>query len=173
MNAVLIYDTFDFAALAKTTLERVARATEETMHWSVKPWRLDILQLPQAADAALTEAMGAHLILLALRHVQSLASWLIEWLERWARGREVLEAAVAVWDGGKAGTTSAGATRELLQFAGRHGLSLILDESTTVEKRTSMLAGDLHHGEDSSHPTTRRIRRLRAHDSYQHWGINE
>ena len=31
MNAVLIYDTIDFAAMAKIMLERVAHATEETM----------------------------------------------------------------------------------------------------------------------------------------------
>jgi hypothetical protein len=173
MNAVLIYDTIDFAAMAKIMLERVARATEETMQWSIKPWRVDILKLPQAAETALTEAVGAHLILLALRQVQSLASWLVEWLERWARGREVLEAALAVWDGGTAGTTSAGATRELLRFAGRHGLSLILDESTTAEKKGSILASDLHNGEVSSRPAARRIHELRPWDPYRHWGIND
>ena len=173
MNAVLIYDALDFAAMAKTTLERVAHATEKTMRWSVKPWRVDILKLPQAAEMALAEAMGAHLILLALRQVQSLASWLIEWLERWARGREVLDAALAVWDDGTAGTTSAGGTRELQQFAGRHGLSLILDESSAVENKGSMLASDLHHEEVSSLRTTRRISELRAHDHYQHWGISQ
>jgi hypothetical protein len=72
MNAVIIYDTFDFAAKANAMLERAAHQTDETTHWSVKPWRVDMLKLPPAAEAALADAAEAHLILLAVRQVQSL-----------------------------------------------------------------------------------------------------
>ena len=42
MNAVIIYDKFDFAAKANAMLERAAQRTGETVHWKVKPWRADI-----------------------------------------------------------------------------------------------------------------------------------
>ena len=56
MNAVIIYDRFDFAAKAKAMLERAAHGMGEAAHWSVKPWRVDMLKLPPAAEAALAEA---------------------------------------------------------------------------------------------------------------------
>jgi len=122
MNAVIFYDKFDFAAKAKAILERAAHRTDETTHWSVKPWRVDMLKLPPAAEAALAEAAEAHLIVLAVCQVQSV---LVDWLERWATCRQVQEAALAVWSGGNADTCSARAAPELSQFAGRHGLGLI------------------------------------------------
>src|ERR1035441_1958243 len=129
MNAVIIYDRLDFAAKAKAMLERAVHETGETTDWSVKPWRVDMLKLPAAAEAALAEAAEAHLIVLAVRQVQSL---LVDWLQRWARCRKVPEAALAVWDGGDADTRSARASPELSQFAGYHGLSLIFDDNAPV-----------------------------------------
>ena len=80
MNAVIIYDRFDFAAKAKAMLERAAHGTGEATHWSVKPWRVDMLKLPPAAEAALAEAAEAHLIVLAVRQVQSLfPGWWTGW----------------------------------------------------------------------------------------------
>jgi uncharacterized phage-like protein YoqJ len=43
MNAVIIYDEFDYATKANAMLERAAHRTDETTHWSVKPWRVDML----------------------------------------------------------------------------------------------------------------------------------
>ena len=173
INAVIIYDRFDFAAGANAMLKRVAQGTDETAHWVVRPWRLDILALPAAAEVALAEAAGAHLILLAMRQVQSLASWLVDWLERWAKCRQVLEAALAVWDGGNADNQGAGATSELLQFAGRHGLSLIFDEPALIEDEASRLTRDLHEREVAVTPTLQHILAQSVRDPYQHWGINE
>jgi hypothetical protein len=170
MNAVIIYDRFDFAAKVKAMLERAAHGTGEATHWSVKPWRVDMLKLPPAAEAALAEAAEAHLIVLALRQVQSL---LVDWLERWATCRQVQEAALAVWDGGNANTRSARATPELSQFAGRHGLSLIFDDNALVEDESSMLASDLHEREVTLTPTLQHILERPVRDNYQHWGINE
>ena len=78
MNAVIIYDEFDYAAKANAMLERAAHRMDETTHWSIKPWRVDMLKLPPAAEAALAEAAEAHLILLAVRQVQSLLPWLVD-----------------------------------------------------------------------------------------------
>jgi hypothetical protein len=170
MNAVIIYDRFDFAAKAKAMLERAAHETGETTHLSVKPWRVDMLELPAAAEVALAEAAEAHLIMLAVCHVQSL---LVDWLQRWARCRQVEEAALAVGDGGDADTPSARASSELTQFAGRHGLSLICDANALVEDKLSRFASDLHEREVSLTPTLQQILEQPVRDYYQHWGINE
>jgi len=157
MNAVIIYDEFDYAAKANAMLERAAHRMDETTHWSIKPWRVDMLKLPPAAEAALAEAAEAHLIVLAVRQVQSLLPWLVDWLERWATCRQVQEAALAVWDGENAATRSARATPELSQFAGHHGLSLIFDDNALVEDKSSMVASDLHKREIYLPPTFQHI----------------
>ncbi len=133
MNAVIIYDHFDFATKANAMLESATHRTGETVHWSVKPWRVDMLNLRPTAEAALAEAAEAHLIVLAVRQVQSL---LVDWLERWATCRQVQEAALAVWDGGNTDTHSARAIPELSLFAGRHGLSLIFDGQRKGREQT-------------------------------------
>ena len=135
MNAVIIYDEFDYATKAKATLERAAHRTDETTHWGVRLWRVDVLKLPLAAEAALAEAVEAHLIMVAVRQVHSLLPWLMDWLERWATRRQIQEAALAVWGGGSADTRLARATPELSQFAGHHGLSLIFDDNALVEEQ--------------------------------------
>ena len=124
MNAVIIYDKFDIAAKAKAMLEQAVFRSDETILWNLDPWRIDLLAVPPAAEVAMVKAEEAHLIVLAVHQVQPL---LIAWLERWAECRQVQEAALAVCDGGKAGSLSAStrAAPELSQFAGRHGLSLL------------------------------------------------
>jgi hypothetical protein len=129
-----------------------------------------MLELSPAAEAALAEAAEAHLIVLALRQVQSV---LVDWLERWATCRQVQEAALAVWDGGNADTRSARVTPELTQFAGRYGLSLIFDDNALVEDKSSMFASDLHEREVTLTPTLQHILERPVRDNYQHWGINE
>jgi hypothetical protein len=133
MNVVIIYDHFDFALNAKAILERVVHWTDETMHCSVKPWRVDMLKLPSTAEAALAEAAEAHLIMFAVRQVRQHLPWLVDWLERWARCRQVQEAALAVWDERNADTRPARAAPELSQFATRHGLNLIVDDNALLE----------------------------------------
>jgi len=158
MNAVIIYDEFDYAAKANAMLERAAHRTDETTRWGVRLWRVDVLKLPPAAEAALAEAVEAHLIMLAVRQVQSLLPWLMDWLERWATRRQIQEAALAVWGGGKsADTRLARATPELSQFAGHHGLSLIFDDNVLVEDKSLMVASDLHKREVSLTPTFQHI----------------
>jgi hypothetical protein len=133
MNAVIIYDEFDVAAKANAMLGRAAHRAGETTHWNVTPWRVDMLKLQPTAEAALAEAAAAHLIVLAVRKVQSFHPCLVDWLERWATCRQVQEAALAVWAGGNADTPSARASPELSQFVGRHGLSVIVDDNARVE----------------------------------------
>jgi len=147
MNVVIIYDQFDFALNAKAILERVVHWTDEAMHCRVKPWRVDMLKLPPTAAAALAEAAEAHLIMFAVRQVRHHLLWLVDWLERWARCRQVQDAALAVWDEGNADIRPARAAPELSQFAARHGLSLIIHDNALVEHKSSMFASDLRERE--------------------------
>jgi hypothetical protein len=153
-------------------LERAAHWTEETTHWSVKPWRMDMLKLPPAAEAALAEAAEAHLMVLELRQVPSLLPWLGDWLEQWAACRQVQDAALAVWDGGNAALRSARAAPELSQFAGRHGLSLIFNDYALIEDKSAIFAGDLHEREIALTPTLKHILE-QSEPGYQHWGLND
>ena len=125
MNAVIIYDDLACAAKAKVMLEGAAHRADATLLWIVKPWRLDMLMRPNTADAALTDAADAHLIVLVLHQPWLLSEWLQDWLAQWAARRQVQDAALALWDGGSGDALSATAAPDLSQFAGRHGLSFI------------------------------------------------
>jgi hypothetical protein len=78
---------------------------------------------------------------------------------------------LAVWDGGNADIP--GATSELLQFAGRHGLSLICDDTALNENQTSLLTRNLREREVAVTPTLQHILAQPGRDHDQHWGINE
>ncbi len=176
MIAVIIYDKYDFATKANAMLERAAQRTGETEHWRVKPWRADILKLPPAAEEALAEAADAHLILLAMRQVQSFLPWLLGWLERWAVCRRIHAAGLAVWAGGIADAGSARAIPDLSHFARRHGLSLIFDDNALAEDKSLRLASDLHQREVSLTPTLHHILEQPVRDDgqhWKHWGIND
>jgi hypothetical protein len=170
LNAVIIYDTLDLAVKAKVMLER--GRTDEPTHWNVKPWRVDMLKLPLAADVALTEAAKAHLMLLAVRQVQSFLPWLLDWLERWAICRQVKETGLAVWDGGTLAHARSERHPELSHFAGHHGLSWIFDDHALVEDKSRMDASDLHQREVSLTPTLQHILEQPVRCYYPHWGIN-
>ncbi len=92
----------------------------------------ETIDFKTGAKATLAEAMAAHLIILAVSHVQSLAQSLFDWSERWGRSRRFQEAALTVRDGGYADKRLAQVPPELAQFARYqfaryHGLSLICD----------------------------------------------
>ena len=173
LNAVIIYDTFDLAANAKTIMERAAHRTDENTRWKVKPWRVDMLRMQSLAQAALVEAADAHLILLAVHKVQSLLPWFLDWLDRWARSRQVLAAGLAVWDRGNPESRSARSIPELSLFAERHGLSLVYDDSPLVEDSSSKFESELRKREVYLTPTLRHILGRTVSDGYQHWGLNE
>ena len=140
MNAVIIYDDFACAAKAKVMLERAAHRADVASLWTVRPWRLDMLMPSLSADAALTDAAEAHLVVLVLRHSLSLPAWVPDWLDRWAKRREVLDAALAVWDGGNGDTLSAYVAPELSRLAGRHGLTFIFRDAGPDEDESATSA---------------------------------
>jgi hypothetical protein len=101
MNAVILYDRIDFETKANAILERVAHRMDEPKHWSVKPWRVDMLKLPSADEAALAEAAEGHLIVLAPCQIQSLFPWLAV-----IGGRSGQDASKSEWEQAEAGISS-------------------------------------------------------------------
>jgi len=133
MNVVILYDDYVGAAKVKSLFEQAAHRADDALRWIVKPWRLDMLARPLTADAALTDAADAHLLVLGLRQPLAVPGWLPAWLEQWAVYRQVQGAALAVWDEGHGGTLSAAAAPVLSQFAQRHGLSFISGDAAPAE----------------------------------------
>jgi hypothetical protein len=127
MIALIIYDDFAFAAKANAALQRAAHQADTIVEWSVKPWRMDALRLPPAADEALTEAVNAHLIVFAGQRAEALPFWLETWLERWAANRQIEDAILALMSGGNGATLSPKLSPLLTRFAARHGLNFIIE----------------------------------------------
>jgi hypothetical protein len=133
MKAVIIYDDFTCATQVKAMFERAAQRANEAVQWIITPWRLDMLGLPGSAEAALAEAVDAHLLLFGLQNPLVLPPWLRNWLEQWAEHRQVQAAALAVWDGENGEVLPSYATPALSEFAARHGLSFIFRGAETVD----------------------------------------
>jgi len=173
MNAVIIYDDSAIAAKANAMLDRAARRADEALLWSVKPWKFDLLLRPPTADAALEDAEEAHLIVLAVRSQTEMSPWLLDWLEQWARRRQIEDAALAVFDGGKGDTLSAAASPILSQFAERHGLSFIFSDMRPTRDESASFLDELHMRAVATTPTLHQILEERSYDYYRGWGINE
>jgi hypothetical protein len=173
MKAVIIYDDLDIAAKAKAALGRAVYRADEALLWAVELWRLDMLTLPPSAEAALTEAAEAHLIVLGVRHARLLPAWLLEWLEQWAVRRQVRDAALALFDGGKGDTLSVALAPELSQFAQRHGLGFIFGDVGPAENESAVFARSLRERELSVTSTLRHIMDEPTQDYYRGWGIND
>src|SRR5882724_6657766 len=96
MTALIIYDNLASATTAVATLQHAAHRAELNAPWNIKPWRVDVLRFPLAADEALEEAADADLIVFAGPQAYLLPTWLKEWLERWTTRRQVEDVALAV-----------------------------------------------------------------------------
>ncbi len=174
LKAAIIYDNFDLATGAKATLERAVQGAGEDnqrTQWSTRVWRANLLALPEFANAALTEAADAHLLVLALREAQSTSFPLMNWLERWAKCRHEPDAALALWDGGS--RLPATEIAELSRFAQQHGLSFILDNNRLVASDLAVLEQDLRIRELSVTATLQQILDQPTYASYRGWGIND
>jgi hypothetical protein len=157
MNAVVIYRKCDAARKATALLKRASDRADEGMPCSVKPWRVDLLNWPQLAGEALRDAAEAHLLLFALGTDREPTSHLMNWLEAWAARRQVADAALAVFDVDGGDTLSAMAPKALSEFAGRHGLGLILGDIAPQEDDSPKSWVDPHKREKTETPMTSRL----------------
>jgi hypothetical protein len=139
MKALIIYDNFACAVKARSTLQRAAYRANAGAHSNIKPWRLDVLRVPSAADEALMEAADADLIVFAGPRAYSLPAWLEEWLECWVMRREVEDPALGAVRDGTGGELAALAAPRLSRFAERYGLSFIIENETAREDQAAPL----------------------------------
>ena len=173
MNAVIIYDDRKLAGDVNAMLEWAAGHAGGAGSWRVRPWRLDLLAQPRAAEAALGEAAEAHFIVLALRSQAEPPAELLEWLETWAGRRHVRDAAVALFDGGAGYTQPGPATARLSAFADRHGLSFILGDAGPAGQESEAFARRLRERE-AAELAALAPSFTGAFPAYgRHWGINE
>jgi hypothetical protein len=149
MKVVIIYDNIASVMKANSSLRHSVKHPDINLQWSIRPWQVDMLKFPPSAEESLTDAIDAHLIVLAGRCTQTFPFWLQDWLENWAKCRQIKDAALAVVGGGNAELLSS-SQPDLSQFARRHGLSIIFD--------------------DRSMPQTLNTKN---YDEYRNWGINE
>ena len=71
MNVVIIYDDSASAAKTNAMLDKASHQAGEVAPSDVKPWRVDLLNLPPTATEALREAADAHLIVFSIASAQS------------------------------------------------------------------------------------------------------
>ncbi len=173
MNAMIIYKEHGSAERANGLLHRAPDWVDATTRWTVKLWRLDMLNWPPLAQDAQRDAAEAHLIVLALGCCAELPAGLLNRLEAWARRRWVENAAVAVFYAGSSDALSATATPKLSEFVRRHGLSLICGNADPAEDERAELWADLHEREVAQTVTLAHILEQVPSGHYQHWGISE
>jgi hypothetical protein len=173
MKALIIYDNFAFAAKANTMLQQAADRTDAAMHWNIRPWRVDSLNMVRNADEALMDATDTHLIVFAGHRAQSIPSWLLDWLERWVACRQIKDAAFAVIGGRNGETLSASASPELSRFAERHGLSFITDDGFIVNDGEQFQTRSEPEDELSPSLVHSRFMDAPVGHAYRGWGIND
>jgi hypothetical protein len=170
MKALIIYDDLTSFAKANAALQHSAQNVDFSVLWNIRPWRVDMLKFPPTAEDALAEAMDSHLIVFVGSRVQSLPFWLQDWLEHWAKCRQIKDVALAVI--GVGNTEVMSSQSGLSQFAKRHGLSVIFDDRGAIEDslfRTESLQ-KLKSDKSLFIPQTLD---KGIQDSYRGWGINE
>jgi hypothetical protein len=80
MKALIICDDVTLAADTNAILHRVAHRADMAVNRDIRPWRLNMLKLPATAGRALHDAVDAHLIVFAVRRINKLHIWLMNWL---------------------------------------------------------------------------------------------
>jgi len=126
-------------------------------------------EVPAHCKKRLAEATDAHLIVFVGRCIQSFSFWLQDWLEDWARRRQIENAALAVMRGENADGVSEPVTKELSCFAEKWGLSFIIADGTEAADGKQMpewklLMPPAKPGLIINPP---------RQDSFRDWGIND
>jgi len=114
MKALIIYDDFTFAVRANVALRDSARNPDLALEWNVNPWQIDMLKFSPKAEDALTDALDAHVIVIATRSAKSSTLWFQGWLEHWGKCHQIKGAALALFGVGYADGLAAAAIRSIL-----------------------------------------------------------
>jgi hypothetical protein len=172
MKALIIYDDFAAAVRANVALQNSARNADFAVQWKVNPWQIDMLKFSLTAEEALTEALDAHLIVIASRSAKSSTFWFQGWLEHWAKCRQIEGAALALFGVGYSDGLAASVIREFSSIARRHGLSLIIDGGRSGKDQSNFIEHSLDGQKLSSKPIMP-IPHEQVRQAYSCWGINE
>ena len=173
LKALIIYDDVPRAANTSAILHRVAHHADMAVNWEIRPWRLNMLKPPATAGLALRDAADAHLIVFAVRRVNKLHVWLMNWLERWATLRQMPDAALALLGDGTSKACTAPATVAMARFARQNALSFFFNNHGETHDRPAF--PDAIRNEEISYvlqppPPVRPAPNSTAHVA---WGINE
>jgi hypothetical protein len=171
--ATLIYEEGATAKRACAALQLAAHCSKRDAHWDINPWRLDVLRSPVAWDEALREAADANLIAVAVSGVHSFPAPLMEWLECWAKGRHVGNAALAVIRDRGEEEPSSSTARNWSRFTARHGLDLIIDAGRTSDVERPDAFRNLVDRNWLLPAKSLVAISASIHDPNRHWGINE
>jgi hypothetical protein len=173
LKAAVIYDDFDFAARAAALLERVAIRADEAIKWDVRPWRLDVLQEPSLADAALGETTDADLIVVALRKTPLRPDELTGWLENWAMKRQTEATAMMVFCP-EENAASTPLWHSLKEFAEWHGLPFLGSRNLREDGNSLDFVHRLWQRKQPPQPVGPMLVSLaESARPSGHWGINE
>ena len=174
MKAMIIYQAFAAAAKANTALQNSALYADLSVQWNIRPWRADLLKFPPTAEEALTDTADVHLIVFAGCYTQSPPFWLQDWLEKWARRRQIRDVALAVMQEGNANALLTSELPELSDFAARHGLHFIFDNHGalapfSIERRSATIEARLC----ECNPIRPQSLAAEARDAYRGWSVTE
>src|SRR5580700_6848078 len=155
MKALIFYDDLDCALNTKGILHDASHHAGVTVQWTIRPWRLNMLQFSPTAEEALKDAADAHLILFAVRHTPLLPAWLMDWLDRWAALCQTPDVALAVIGDGADKASVAPATVELSRFARRYGLTVIREDTGEIDAKSTVLNPGLTESNSPASPSFR------------------
>jgi hypothetical protein len=172
MKAFILHDDPILATRVKATLRRAIQRAEATALWTITLRPISALRQPTTARQVLAAAVGAHLVVFASCHPESLSLWAYEWLERWAVSRRVRDAALVLTDGG-CGTELTDATSELSQLARKHQLTLLVSENSTVVKPPNVSIRGAAEERSPVAVVQPPFLDTPTNHSYRGWGINE
>jgi len=173
LKVLIVYDDVTRAANVNAILHRVAHRADMAVNWDIRPWRLNMLKLPATAGLVLRDAVDAHLIVFAVRTINKLHVWLINWLERWATLRQTPDAALALVGDGTAQASTAPATVAMSRFARQNGLGFFFNNHGKINNKQAF--PNPIRNEEVSYvlPPSPLVRPAPNSSAHLAWGINE
>lgn len=172
MKAVIIYDDCVSVTKAYSSLQHAAKHKHVNVLWTIRLLRVEVLKFPPGAEAALADAIDAHLLVLAGPCAQSFPLWLQVWLEHWVNGRQIKDAALAVVGAGHAELRAA-SRADLSQFARCHGLSIIFDDRSGMGDGPQFSGGPAQEPGQGNSSSLPQVMGTKHYDDYRFMGDNE
>jgi hypothetical protein len=178
MKALIIYRDVTSAAKANAILQRSFHSSDFSVQWNIKPYRMEMLKFPPNAQMALADATDAHLLIFAGCNAQFFPFWLHDWLERWAKVRQIKDVALAVFQNASSDPLSQSGIPELLSFADRHGLDFLFDDNPAIfpappNEEPSSVEDRMQETDAAINPISPHVLDKRIRAAYRGWNIAE